>query len=209
MGRGRNRPDGTDDTGRSASLPSTHRAPRRSVRLLRSRTPSSLDNSGTTRAVSVRSPPGSRARTRPERAAFGLRVRRFGAGERRNSPNDRGDVGRQGIPSGGVGVALGSNREILCSTGAQRRQQTSPCELAKPPLETVAFDGGLLVTWHDDPDPRMRERGREHADLEVRRANSPPLLNRFLDIDASGETGLARKSEAAPPLRRRRIWSAA
>jgi hypothetical protein len=66
-----------------------------------------------------------------------------------------------------------------------------------------------LVTWHDDPDPRMRERGREHADLEVRRANSPPLLNRFLDIDASGETGLARKSEAAPALRRRRIWSAA
>jgi hypothetical protein len=55
----------------------------------------------------------------------------------------------------------------------------------------------------------MRERGREHADLEVRRANSPPLLNHFLDIEASGETGLARKSEAAPPLRRRRIWSAA
>jgi hypothetical protein len=209
MGRGRNRPDGTDDTGRFASPPSTRRAPRRSVRLLRSRTPSSLDNSGTTRAVSVRSPPGSRARTRPERAAFGLRARRFGARERRNSPNDRGDVGRQGIHSGGVGVAPGSDREILCRTGAQRRQQTSPCELAKPPLETVAFDGGLLMTWHDDPDPRMRERGREHADLEVRRADSPPLLNHFLNIEASGETGLARKSEAAPPLRRRRIWSAA
>jgi hypothetical protein len=168
-----------------------------------------LDNSGTTRAISVRSPPGSRARTRPERAAFGLCVRWFGARERRNSASDRGDVGRQGIHSRGVGVALGSNREILRSTGAQRRQQTSPCQLAKPPLEIAAFDGGPSVTWHDDPDPRMRERGREHADLEVRRANSPPLLNHFLDIEASGETGLARKSEAAPPLRRRRIWSAA
>lgn len=209
MGRGRNRPDGTDDTGRSASPPSTRRAPRRSVRLLRSRTPSRLDNSGTTRAVSVRSPLGTRARTRPERAAFELRVLRFGVRQRRNSANDRGDIGGQGIHSCRVGVALGSNRKILCRTGPQRRQQTSPCEFAKPPFETVAFDDGLLMTWHDDPDPRVRKRGREHADLEVRRANSPPLLNHFLDIGASGETGLARKSEAATALRRRRIWSAA
>lgn len=214
MERGRSRRVGADDTGRSASPPSTRRASRRSVRSLRSRRPSSLDNSGTKQAVSVRSPPGSRARTGPERAASALRVRRgrLSGRERHDPPQDRRDVGGQRLHSRSVRLALGSNCQIQRGAGAQRREQASPCQFAKPTLESVSFDGGLLMAWHDDTDPRMRERGREHADVEVRGANSPPLSNHFLNIEASRETRLARKSEAvpAPPslVRRRRTCSA-
>ena len=210
MERGRSRRVGTDDTGQSAAPPSTRRASRRSVRSLRSRRPSSLDNSGTKRAVSVRSPPGSRARTGPERAASALRARRLSGRGRRDPAKDRRDVGRQRFHSCGVRLALGSNCQIQRRADTQRGQQADPRQLAKPTLESVSFDSGLVMAWHDDTDPRMRERGREHADVEVRGANSPPLLNHPLNVEASRETRLARKSEAvpAPLVRRRRTCSA-
>ena len=212
MGPGRSRPGGTDDTGRSVAPPSTRHAWRRSVRSLRSHRPSSSDNSGKTRARSVRSPPDSRARTEPGLVSFRLRTLMVcGRGRWRQPPDDRRHVRRQPIGLGRVRFPSRPDSHVVCDASAQRRQQASSRQLAKSALETVALDGGVVMTWHDDPDPRMRQRGSERADVEVRRANSPPLLNHFLDVEAPGEPSLARKPETAPPLlvRRLRICSAA
>jgi hypothetical protein len=208
MGPGRIHRVGTDDTARCGAPPSIRLASRRSARSPRSRRPSSLDNSGTRRGVSVRSPPGTRARTRPERAASreGLRCRRFSRRRGREAANHAADVARETVERRIVGLATSSDRHVARRFGPERRKQPGSRQFSKPPLEAVAIDRGVVVSWHDDPNPRMRQRGREHADIEVRGANSLPLLNDCLNVEASGEPSLARKSEA---VRRRRICSAA
>lgn len=207
MGRGRSPRGGTDDTARSGAPPSRRHASRRSVRSPRLRRRSSLDNSGTTRAVSVRSPPGSRARRGPERAASRLVRGRLGCRRGRKSRNDRVDVGRNALESSGVRLASSSNRHVVRRGCPQHGQQASARQLAEPTLESVAVDRGLMVSWHDDPDPGTRQRGREHADVEVRGANSPPLLYNPLNVEAPCEASLTRKPKAA--VRRRRTCSAA
>ncbi len=210
MERGRNRLGGTDDTVQCGAPPSKRHASHRSVRSPRSRRRSSLDNSGTRPAVSVRSPPDSRARRGPGRAACCLRRGRFDGRVHRESGDDGIDVHGDALEPGRVGVAASPNRDIVRRVRAptKHRQQTKPHELPQPTLESVAFDRGVVMSWHDDPDARTRERGREHTYVEVRRADSPPLLHNSLNVEAPGEASLARKSEAPLPVRRRRTCSA-
>jgi len=128
-------------------------------------------------------------------------------GRCREPGDDRADVRRQTRTLRGIGFAPSSDGDVVRRGAAERRKQVDPDELTQPALESVAVGGGVVMSWHDDPDPRKRQRGSEHADVEVRGADSPPLLNHFMNVEATAEPGLARKSEAA--LRRRRTCSAA
>jgi hypothetical protein len=128
-------------------------------------------------------------------------------GWRRQPCDDRPDVAGQSSDARVVGFAASPDRHVSRRLVPERRKQREPRELAQTTLESIAFDGGVVMPWHDDPDARKRQRGSEHADVEVRRAESPPLSNHLLNVEATGEPGLARKSEAA--LRRRRTCSAA
>lgn len=131
--------------------------------------------------------------------------RRSGGG--RESSDDRADIRRQPDLARLVRFAPSSDRDVARRFALEGWKQLEPRKLTQPALEPVAFDSGVVMSWHDDTNPRKRQRGSEHADVEIRGADSPPLLNHLLNVEAMAEPGLARKSEAA--LRRRRTCSAA
>ena len=137
-----------------------------------------------------------------DHASFHRRSRR-----RREPLDDRTDIRRQPGRGRFIRFTPSPDRDVTRRLPAESGKQFEPRKLTQPAFEPVAFDRGVMMSWHDDPDPRMRQRGSEHADVEVRGADSPPLLNHFLNVEATAEPGLARKSEAA--LRRRRTCSAA
>lgn len=128
-------------------------------------------------------------------------------GRCRESGDDRADVRGQSGTLSAIRFAPSSDGDVARRGATEIWEELEPHELTQPAFEPVAVDGGVVMSWHDDPDPRKRQRGSEHADVEVRGADSPPLLNHFLNVEATAEPGLARKSEAA--LRRRRTCSAA
>ena len=129
------------------------------------------------------------------------------SGESRESRDDPADIRSQPGSARLVRLASSSDRDVARRLASESREQLETRKLAQPALEPVALDRCVVVSWHDDPDPRKRQRGSEHADVEVRGADSPPLLNHLLNVEATAKPGLARKSEAA--LRRRRTCSAA
>ena len=104
-----------------------------------------------------------------------------------------------------VCFAPSSDRDVDCVGVPKSRQQSHSHKLPKPTLETVAIDGGLLVTRYDDPNSRKRERGSEDSHVEMRSPNSLPLANYGLDVAAPRQSIATRKSKAV--VRRLRTYS--
>jgi hypothetical protein len=129
--------------------------------------------------------------SRPRRSADG------GAGAvNRDIGCNRLNVGAKRVDGRLVGLVACTNGDVERGELAQRGQQRDARDLAKPSLEPVAIDGGVLVTRHDDPDARRTKRGSTDPDIEVHGPNSLPLSNDSLNIEASRQPVAARKSEA-------------
>lgn len=105
-----------------------------------------------------------------------------------------------------VGVTLRADRHVGGSVRAHRGQKLDTHELAKPALEPVSLDGGVLVLRHDDSNARMAERGSKYPDVEIPRPDSPPLSNDGQYVAAPREPKRTRITEAV--VRRLRISSA-
>ena len=54
----------------------------------------------------------------------------------------------------------------------------------------------MTVTWNDDANARMRERGSEGSDIEMHGPNSLPLSNDRLQVEAPRQPIATRKTEA-------------
>lgn len=80
------------------------------------------------------------------------------------------------------------------------RKESQPSQLAQPPLELVARNGGVSVARHDQADARscagrMRERGSDDPDVEVSGPNALPLSRNALQLGAPRDSCLLRKAE--------------
>jgi hypothetical protein len=121
-----------------------------------------------------------------------LRVRRVGGDTRLNEQYicpQRGEGGR-------IRVSPSANRHVHGGPLAQIRQELDAHELAQPPLESVAINGRLMVTWYDNSDSRKCERGSEDSHVEMCGPNSLPLANDGLNVEAPRQSIPTRKTEA-------------
>jgi hypothetical protein len=57
----------------------------------------------------------------------------------------------------------------------QGREHIEPYDFAKPAFHTIAIDGGVRISRHDDACPGMTQKGSDVANLEVRGSDSLPL----------------------------------
>lgn len=104
-----------------------------------------------------------------------ITLRWFGAAG--DTRANRTDVGAQRARRGRIRLAPSTNRDVDCRDPTHGREQLEARELAQTPLESVAIDGRVLMTRHDDSDTRKSERGSENPHVEVHGPNSLPLSN--------------------------------
>ena len=152
-----------DDTGRSGESPASPRAARRASPAPRLRTPSTMDNSGTTAEVAARWPSGTRGRKISARAASHRALdARACPDELRAEFLHRGPVRRRKRAHDEVDVRQGG-------------EHVETYDLAKTAFHAVAIDGGVRIARHDDPHPGMTQKGSDVPNLEVRSSESLPL----------------------------------
>src|SRR5688500_18038358 len=84
-----------------------------------------------------------------------------------------------------------------------RRQQACTNEFAQASLESITVHGGFRITWHNDSNTCMSERGSKYPNVEMPRSDSLPLSRNFLDLRASREPMAPWKGE--PEKRRRKL----
>jgi hypothetical protein len=101
----------------------------------------------------------------------------LGAGDARH---DRRHVAAQCVHVRGVRFATRPDGHVGGGSFAECRQELETDELAQPALESVAIDGGLLVSRNHNPNARVSERGSECPDIEVHGPNPLPLSNNGL-----------------------------
>jgi len=114
---------------------------------------------------------------------------------------DRIDVRLKRIHVRSVRLTPSSDCDIDCVHVVEGRKQTQSHQLAKPSLETIPIDGGVLMTRYDDSNSRKRERGSEDSHVEMRSPNSLPLANYGLDVATPRQSVATRKSKAVRRLR--------
>ena len=85
-------------------------------------------------------------------------------------------------------------------------QHARSYNLAKSSLEPVSLDGRAAKLGHNEPDPRMRQRGSKNPDLEMLGPETLPLCRGSLNISAPRDPLAARESK---PVRRLRTLSEA
>ena len=158
--------------------------------------PSKLESSGKTPAVAARAPAG---RIEP--------LLRGSAWRSRSIPLSNSGAFAQFVDQHRelrvVGTRSYTNHDIECGKVSQYARSN---DLAKLTFESISFDGRMPELGHDEPNPRMRQRGSENSDLEMPRPNALPLCPSLLDVRALRQPVAAREPESAM---RRRIWSGA
>ena len=76
-----------------------------------------------------------------------------------------------------IRFALRSNDDIERGALAERGKQLGATKLAESPFHSVAVDGGVLMTRHNEPNAWNAERGRVNPDIEMNGPNALPLSN--------------------------------
>jgi len=115
---------------------------------------------------------------------------------RRGEPDgNRHNVVAQRRQCGGVRLASRPNRDVGRSVLPEHRQQLDADQFAKAALESVSVHRRVSVTWNDDANTRMRERGSEGSDIEMHGPNSLPLSNDSLQVEAPRQPMATRKTE--------------
>jgi hypothetical protein len=120
---------------------------------------------------------------------------------------NRANVGAERVERRVVCIVTRADRHVDGRALAQRGQEFDAHDFAQPALETVAIDGGVLMTRHHDPDARRAERGSEDPDIEMHGPDSLPLSNDGLYVRAPRQLVATRKSKAV--VRRPRTCSEA
>ena len=75
------------------------------------------------------------------------------------------------------------------------RQQACTNKLAQASLESITVHGGFRITWHNDSNTCMSERGSKYPNVEMLRSDSLPLSRNFLDLRTTREPVAPRKGE--------------
>lgn len=88
-----------------------------------------------------------------------------------------------------------------------RWKKVLPEYFAQPAFQTVAIDGGLSVTRHDETHSRKAERGSARPQRQVPGSYDFPLLLNSPDLCAA--TDALRPREAQARFTRRRTWTEA
>jgi hypothetical protein len=85
-------------------------------------------------------------------------------------------------------------------------EYTRSNDLAKLTLQSIPLDGRMPELGHDEPHPRMRQRGSKNSDLEMLGPKALPLYRGTLKFGAPRYPLAAGESKA---VRRLRTWSEA
>jgi len=158
--------------------------------------PSKLESSGKTPAVAARAPAG---RIEP--------LLRGSAWRSRSIPLSNSGAFAQFVDQHRelrvVGTRSYTNHDIECGKVSQYARSN---DLAKLTFESISFDGRMPELGHDEPNPRMRQRGSENSDLEMFGPKALPLYCGTLQVSAPRYPLAVRESK---PVRRLRTWSEA
>ena len=102
-----------------------------------------------------------------------------------------------------VGTRSYANHDIECRKVSEDARSHNFAKLA---FESVSLDRRVPKLGHNEPNPRMRQRGRENPDLQVLGPKTLPLYRGSLKVSAPCNPLVARESK---PVRRLRTLSEA
>ena len=90
--------------------------------------------------------------------------------------------------------------------GVQRRKDVQSDNLPKPSLHSISFRRIVRKTGHDNAGPRLKQKGSDIPNLEVRGPESLPFLSYHCELRGAGQPPYSREPTA---VRRRRTLTAA
>lgn len=190
-----------DGSARCVSPRATNLGAHRASRALRWRSANTLDDSGTTRAESAKSPPDTRAQTKSARASRRRRRKRDDTtAKRRHRITQLREVRR-------VSARQRIEHDIKRCSRRELRRPGGACQFAKSALESIAIDGAVLVTRHHNADAMRVQKGSKDPNLKLRGSDSLPFAADHQEVCRARQP--PRRRHAARCLRRLRTSTGA
>ncbi len=195
---GRSRPAGTGDTAQCVLARATHHAKRHASPALRWHNENRLENSDTTPARGVTTPPDIHERresTQVSRCILLAAARQLSARMLHGSA--------QRVVARIIGAWKGANHQV---ERRHAREQFRARQIPQPAFYFIARHRGLAEAWHNDAHPRATQRGSEVSHLKLGGANSLPLNTDGLEVPFARQS---RRPSETQAIRRRRTSTGA